>query len=91
MINNKKIELENKFIDNFRTMLALLSCLVDDLYEINKKLSLIELSEKSSNTYQLCNKDFNKFALLLEKGAYPYKYMDRMRNHYQIKNIGIVT
>ena len=32
VVNNKKIELENKFIDNFRTMLASLSCPVDDLY-----------------------------------------------------------
>ena len=40
-----------------------------------KKLALIELTEKFPNTYQLCNKDFNKFALLLTKGVYPYEYM----------------
>ena len=57
-------------------MLVSLSCLVDDLSEINKKLSLIELSEKFHNTYQLCNKDLNKFALLLRKDVHPYKYMD---------------
>ena len=35
---NKKIEKsENKFIDRFRSMLASLSCLVDDISEINKK------------------------------------------------------
>ena len=76
VINNKKMELENKFIDNFRTMLASLSCLVDELSEINKKLSLIELSEKFPSTYQLCNKDFDKFSLLSRKGVYPYEYMD---------------
>ena len=38
---------------------------------------LIELSKKlQHNTYQLCNKDLNKFALLLRKGVYPYEYMD---------------
>ena len=57
-------------------MLASLSCLVDDLSEINKKILLIELSEKFYNTYQLCNKDLNKFALLLRRGIYPYEYMD---------------
>ena len=34
----KKIrKLENKFIDNLRSMSSSLSCLVDDLSEINKK------------------------------------------------------
>ena len=28
------------------------------------------------NAYQLRNNDPNKFALLLRKGVYPYKYMD---------------
>ena len=71
MINNN-IELENKFIDNFRSMIASLSCLIDDISEINKKILLNKLSEKFHNTYMLCNKDLNKFALLLRKGVYPY-------------------
>ena len=76
MINNKKIELENKFIDNFRTMLASRSHSADKIYEINKKISLIELREKFPNTHQLCNKDLNKLPLLLRKGVYPYGDMD---------------
>ena len=28
------------------------------------------------NTYEFCNKDLNKFILLLRKGVYPYEYMD---------------
>ena len=32
--------------------------------------------EKFHNMYQLCNKSYNKFALLLRKGVYPYEYMD---------------
>ena len=75
-INNKESELENKFVDNLRSMLASLSCLLDDLSEINKKISLIELSEKFPNKYRFCNRDLNKFSLLLKKGVYPYEYMD---------------
>ena len=48
-------------------MLISLSRLLDDLSEINKKISLIELSEKFSNTYRFCNRDLNKFSLLLRK------------------------
>ena len=76
VISNKELKLENKFIDNLRSMLASLSCLLDHLSEINKKISLIELSEKFSNTYRFCNRDLNKFFLLLRKGVYPYEYMD---------------
>ena len=46
---NKKIESENKFIDNFRSMIASLSHSVDKISKINKKLLLIELSEKFHN------------------------------------------
>ena len=28
------------------------------------------------NTYELCNRNLNKFILLLRKGVYPYEYMD---------------
>ena len=31
---------------------------------------------KSPLTHISKNKDFNKFALLLRKGVYPYKYID---------------
>ena len=34
------------------------------------------LIKKFPNTHRLCNKDLNKFELLLRKGAYPYEYMD---------------
>ena len=29
-----------------------------------------------TNALQLCNRDLNKFILLLKKGVYPYQYMD---------------
>ena len=63
-----------------------LSTLVDNLSEINtkehensfidKKQLYNPLIEKFYNTYQLSNKDINKFALLLRKCVYPYEYMD---------------
>ena len=39
--------------------------------EINK-----ELMERFSNTYEFCDKNLNKFVMLLRKGVYPYEYMD---------------
>ena len=60
-----------------------LSNLVDNVSGINnkasesdKKISQETLIKNFFNTYQLCNKDLNKFALLLRKGVYPYEYMD---------------
>ena len=35
-----------------------------------------ELIERFANIYEFCNRDLNKFILLLRKGVYPYEYMD---------------
>ena len=71
-----KKETENTFTDNMRSMISSLSQPIDKVSEIDKKISYAALIEKFPNTYQLCNKDLNKFALLLRKGVYPYEYMD---------------
>ena len=42
----------------------------------NKKDFNKELIKRFANTYRFCNKDLNKFILLLRKGVYPYEYMD---------------
>ena len=82
---NKKImridkkEPENKLIDNMRSMKVSLSQSIDAVSETDKKISQEVLIEKFPNTYQLCNKDLNKFSLLLRKGVYPYEYMDRWK------------
>ena len=34
------------------------------------------LKKRFVNTYRFSNHDNNKFILLLQKGVYPYKYMD---------------
>ena len=35
-----------------------------------------ELIKGFASTYEFCNKNLNKFILLLRKGVYPYEYMD---------------
>ena len=35
-----------------------------------------ELIKRFASTYEFCNKNLNKFVLLLRKGVYPYEYMD---------------
>ena len=35
-----------------------------------------KLIKRFASTYEFCNKNLNKFILLLRKGVYPYKYMD---------------
>ena len=71
-----------------------LSTLVDNLSEINtkehensfinKKQLYNLLIEKFYNTYQLSNKDINKFALLLRKGVYPYEYFDSWKRFNEL-------
>ena len=34
--------------------------------------------------YEFCNKDINKFMLLLRKGIYPYEYMDSWERFEEI-------
>ena len=43
---------------------------------IIKKTSIKELIKRFANIYEFCNEDINKIILLLEKGVYPYEYMD---------------
>ena len=35
-----------------------------------------KLKKRFFDTYKFCNHDNNKFILLLQKGIYPYEYMD---------------
>ena len=60
-----KKEQENKFADNMRSMVSSLLQPINKVSEIDNKISHSKLIKKFFNTYQLCNKDLNKFALLL--------------------------
>ena len=42
----------------------------------NNNMKNKELIKRFASTYEFCNKDLNKFILLLRKGVYPYEYMD---------------
>ena len=79
-IKKNKVEIiiyRLKFIDSYRFIGYSLSILVDNISEINtkehensfidKKQLYNPLIETFYNTYQLSNKDINKFALLLKK------------------------
>ena len=91
---NKK-ETENKFTDNMRSMINSLSQSIDKISEIDNKISQASLIEKFPNTHQLCIKDLNKFALLLEKVFILMNIWtagkDLMKNRYPIKNIFTVN
>ena len=71
-----KKEPKSMFTDSMRSMISSLSQSINKISETDKKISQAGLIEKFPNTYQLCNKDLNKFALLLRNGVYPYEYMD---------------
>ena len=59
-----------------RSMISSLSQSIDIVSETDQKISQAVLIEKFPNTYQLYNKDHDKFALSLRKGIYPYEDMD---------------
>ena len=43
-----------------------------------------DLINRFANTYRFCNKDINKFVLLLTKCVYPYEYMDTWESFNEI-------
>ena len=72
--NNKKtVAYQIKFFDGIRHMSHSLSNLVDNLAEPSKNLPIDTLISRFYNTYQICDKDINKFKFSLRKGVCPYE------------------
>ena len=71
-INCKICDNKREYI-GFRNNHLLLECSGCDAWF---KRDSKELIKRFANTYEFCNKDINKFILLLRKCVYPYEYMD---------------
>ena len=56
---------------NEKLIFECFNCKQNNEYDFNK-----EFIKRFASTYEFCNKDLNKFVLLLRKGVYPYEYMD---------------
>ena len=75
--NNKRADCKSclDYVRITKSKKLILKCFNCETYYRKKNFNE-ELIERFASTYEFCNKDLNKFNLLLRKGAYPYEYMD---------------
>ena len=73
--NNKCLDCES-CLDYIRTKNGKLILKCFNCKQYYEKYFNKELIKRFANTYEFCNKNLNKFVLLLRKGVYPYEYMD---------------
>ena len=58
-------------VEGIQSIFKCLNCNKNCNKDFNK-----QLTNRFSSTYKLCNRDLNKFILLLRKCVYPHEYMD---------------
>ena len=73
--NNKCADLKS-CLDYIKTKNEKLTFKCFNCEQYHKKKFNKELIKRFASTYELCNKDLNKFILLLRKGVYPSEYID---------------
>ena len=73
--NNKCVDCES-CLDYIKTKNEKLILKCFNCEQYYKKKFNKELIKRFASTYEFCNKDLNKFILLLRKGVYPYHYID---------------
>ena len=56
---------------NEKLILKCFNCKQNYEKDVNK-----QFIKRFASTYEFCNKNLNKFVLLLRKGVYPYQYID---------------
>ena len=74
--NNKCVDCESclDYVRSTKNEKLILKCF--NCEQCYKKKFNKDLTKRFASTYEFCNKDLNKFILLLRKGVYPYEYMD---------------
>ena len=73
--NNKCLDCESG-LDYIKTKNEKLILICFNCKQYYEKRFNKELIERFASTYEFCNKNLNKFILLLRKGVNPYEYMD---------------
>ena len=73
--NNKCLDSES-YLDYIKTKNEKLILKCFNCKQYYEKRFNKELIERFAGTHEFCDKNLNKFILLLRKGVYPYEYID---------------